>query len=91
MEHEINWNNNNEKKNQLYQLKVNVASDGNNFTMGSTSRPMRKAMQAEISGVANTARLSDSDQRLLFNVGDNALYATGRFADPSMANVEVCE
>ena len=84
VENEINWDNNNEKKNQLYQLKVNLASDGNNFTMGSTPRPMGKAMQAEISGVANTARLSDSDQRLLFNVGDNALYATGRFADPSI-------
>ena len=84
VENELNWDNNNAKKSQLYQLEVNMTLDGNNFTMGSTPRPMGKAMQAEIPGIVNTARVSDDDRRLLFYVEDKALYAKGRFADPSL-------
>ena len=54
-----------------------MTSDGNNFTMGSTPRPMGKAMQAEIPGIANTARVSDQGQRLLFNAENKSLYSTG--------------
>ena len=80
VEDELNWDNNNVKKSQLYQLEVNMTLDGNNFTMGSTPRPMGKAMQAEIPGIVNTARVSDEDRRLLFNIKDKALYARGLFA-----------
>ena len=84
VENELSWDNNNAKKSQLYQLKVNMTLDGNNFTMGSTPRPMAKAMQAEIPGIVNAARVSDEDRRLLFNIENKAVYATGRFADPSL-------
>src|ERR1022692_2554920 len=67
VEDELNWDVNNAKKSELYQLEVNMTSDGNNFTMASTPRPMGKAMQAEIPGIVNTARVSDQGQRLLFN------------------------
>ncbi len=87
VENELNWDNNNVKKDHIYQLEVNIALDGNHFTMGSTPRPMGKAMQAEIPGIVNTARMSDGEQRLLFNVEDKSLYATGRFADPSLFNM----
>ncbi len=86
-EDELNWDNNNVNKNQLYQLEVNVTSDGNNFTMGSTPRPMGKAMQAEIPGIVNTARVSDEAQRLLFNAENKSLYSTGLYADPSVFNM----
>src|ERR1700684_1809431 len=46
VEDELNWDVNNAKRSQLYQLEVNTTSDGNNFTMGSTPRPMGKAMKA---------------------------------------------
>src|SRR6516162_5425323 len=87
VEDELNWDNNNVKKSQLYQLEVNMTLDGNNFTMGSTPRPMGKAMQAEIPGIVNTARVSDQGQRLLFNAKNKSLYSTGLFADPSVFNM----
>ncbi len=83
-EDELTFNNGNAKKDQLYQLDINMTSAGNTFTMLSTPRPMATAMKAEIPGIVNTARISDQDQRLLFNVGNKSLYAFGRFADPSL-------
>ena len=86
-EDELNWDNFNANKNRLYQLEVNMTSDGNNFTMGSTPRPMGKAIQNEIPGIANTARVSDEGQRLLFNAENKYLYSTGLFADASLFNM----
>ncbi|HEX5153759.1 MAG TPA: ABC transporter permease [Parafilimonas sp.] len=86
-EDELNWDNNNIKKGQLYQLQVNMTLGGNDFTIGSTPRPMGKAIQAEIPGVVDAARVSDRGQRLLFNDGNKSLYLTGLFADPSLFNM----
>jgi len=83
-EDELNWDNNNVKKSQLYQLEANMTSDGNNFTMGSTPRPMGNAIQAEIPGIVNTARVSDDGQRLLFNAENKSLYSIGLYADSSL-------
>ncbi|HEY1870676.1 MAG TPA: ABC transporter permease, partial [Chitinophagaceae bacterium] len=83
-ENELNWDNSNAKKSQLYLLEVNMTLDGNNFTMGSTPRPMGKAMQAEIPGIVNTARVSDQGRRLLFSAENKSMYSTGLFADPSL-------
>src|SRR5215831_1299884 len=87
VENELKWDNHNAKKDRLYQLEVNIAIDGNHFTMGSTPRPIGKAMQAEIPGIVNSARVSDQEQRLLFNVNEKSLYVKGRFADPSLFNM----
>lgn len=87
VEDELNWDDNNSKKSQLYQLEVHMTSDGNDFTMGSTPRPMAKAMLAEIPGIVNTARVSDQGQRLLFNAGSKFLYSTGLFADAALLNM----
>ncbi len=87
VESELNWDVHNVKKSQLYQLEVNISSDGNHFTMGSTPRPMAKAMQLEIPGVKNTARVSDQGQRLLFNTGEKSIYSTGLFADAALFNM----
>jgi ABC-type antimicrobial peptide transport system permease subunit len=84
VEDELNWDNNNVKKTQLYQLEVNKVLDGNNITMGSTPRPMAKAIQAEIPGIVNTARYTDFLGRLLFSFDDKSLYASGGYADASL-------
>ena len=84
VENELTWDNQNVNKNQLYQLEVNTTSDGNNFTMESTPRPLGKAMQREIPGITNTARVSDQGQRLLFNAENKSLYTNGLFADASL-------
>src|SRR5205085_8899856 len=60
-EDEMTYDNLHLKKKELYSLKVNAAFDGNNFTMGSTPRPMAAAIKAEILGIANAARISDED------------------------------
>ena len=86
-EDELTFDNANVNKDRLYQLEVNMKIDGNEWTMGSTPRPMGAAMKAEIPGIANTARLSDQDERLLFSFGDKSLYAAGRYADPSLFNM----
>jgi len=83
-EDELTFDNTNVKKNRLYQLEVNMTSGGNNFTMGSSPRPMGAAMKAGIPGIVNTARFSDNDERLLFSFEDKSLYAAGRYTDPSI-------
>lgn len=83
-ENEVNWDNNNFHKNTLYQVQVNIGFAGNNFTMGSTPRPMAAAIKAEIPGVINTARCSDQGERLLVNVSDKSLYVTGRYTDAAL-------
>ncbi|HEV8284512.1 MAG TPA: ABC transporter permease [Chitinophagaceae bacterium] len=80
-EDEVTFDNANVKKDRLYQLNVNMTFEGNEFTMGSTPRPMAAAMKAEIPGIANTARYSDNDQQLLFSFNDKSLYAIGRYTD----------
>ena len=86
-EDELTFDNANVKKSSLYQLEVNVTYGENNFTMASTPRPMGAAMKAEIPGIANTARFSDQDERLLFSFSDKSLYAAGRYTDPSLFNM----
>jgi putative ABC transport system permease protein len=83
-EDELNWDNNNVKKDKLYQLEVNLTVDKNEWTMGSTPRPLGTAMKTEIPGIASTARLSDQAQRLLFSFTDKSLYAAGRYTDASL-------
>ena len=84
VEDEITFDNVYVKKDRLYEVEVNMASGGNNFTMTSTPRPMGAAMQAEIPGIVNTARYSVFDERLLFSFDDKSMYAGGRYADPSL-------
>lgn len=84
-ENELTFDNANVKKDKLYQLKVNTTYDGNEFTMGSTPRPMAAAIKTEIPGIANAARYSDNDQQSLFSFANNkSLYAKGRYTDASL-------
>ncbi|MES1217169.1 MAG: ABC transporter permease, partial [Bacteroidota bacterium] len=80
-EDEVTFDNVNAKKDRLYKINVNMAFDGNLFTMGSTPRPMAAALKKEIPGITNTARVIDEDQRLLFSFGDKSMYSTGRYVD----------
>ncbi|PSR54100.1 acetylornithine deacetylase [Adhaeribacter arboris] len=86
-ENEWSWDNFHAKKDRLFQLKVNMTFGGNNFTMGSTPRPMAKALLNEIPGIANTARVSDEGQRLLFKAGNRVFYATGLYADAALCTM----
>lgn len=83
-ESELTFDHVNLKKNTLYQLKVNAPFNESIFTMGSTPRPMAAAIKADIPGIANAARYSDQDERLLFSFDNASLYATGRYTDASL-------
>src|SRR5262249_55413835 len=83
-EDELTWDNNNVKKDRLYQLEVNMTYGGNNFTMASTPRPTSAAIKTEIPGIPATARFSDQDQRLLANIDNRSFYTEGRYADASL-------
>ncbi|MDB4901468.1 MAG: acetylornithine deacetylase [Mucilaginibacter sp.] len=81
---ELTFDNSNIKMDRLYSVQVNSSYGGNSFTMGSTPRLMAASLKAEIPGVANACRLSDEDVNSLVNIGGNAMYASGRYTDPSL-------
>ncbi|MDM8176912.1 ABC transporter permease [Olivibacter sp. 47] len=83
-ESELTFDHFNSKKNELYQLKVNAPFNESVFTMESTPRPLAAAIKADIPGIANTARYSDGDQKLLFSFDNTSVYATGRYTDASL-------
>lgn len=84
VEDEMTFDNVHRKKNSLYSVRVNMQYNGNVYTMGSTPRPMAAAIKNEIPGIANFARVSDEEQRLLVKTGNHSFYAAGRYADPTI-------
>ncbi|HTB27092.1 MAG TPA: ABC transporter permease [Puia sp.] len=83
-EDEMTFDNVNVKKDRLYAMRVNAKFGGNTYTMGSTPRPMAASLKSDIHGIANTARASDEDVRLLFSFENKSLYASGRYVDSSL-------
>jgi len=81
---EISYDSFNVKIDRVYAVKVNASFGDNKFTMGSTPRSMAAAMKAEMPGVVNACRVSDDDVNSLFNINGNAVYASGKYADPSL-------
>lgn len=84
VEDEFNWDANNAKKDQLYFARVNAVADAGIWTHWSTPGVMAPVMQQEIPGIANTCRTSEGDTRLLFTIGDKSIYASGKYAEPSL-------
>ena len=84
---ELTFDHVNTKIDRLYDVSVNLNANGNIYTMGSTPRVMAQTIKAEIPGIADVCRISDSDQKLLFSFDDKAVYATGKYADPSLFNM----
>jgi hypothetical protein len=41
-------------------------------------------MQTEIPGIANTCRTSEGQMSFLFTIGDKSVYASGKYAEPSL-------
>lgn len=84
---ELTFDHVNTKIDRLYAVSVNLDANGTLYTMGSTPRVMAQTMKAEIPGIADVCRISDSDQKLLFSFDDKAVYATGKYADASLFNM----
>ena len=84
---EMTFDHVNIKKDRLYSLEVNLQDNGNIYTMESTPRIMARTIKAEIPGITDVCRIGYGDNKLLFTIGDKALYATGKFADPSVLSM----
>src|SRR5450432_691031 len=81
---EVGYDNFNTKKDRLYYVRENQKYDTYTATFGSTPGLMAPAMQAEIPGIANTCRTSEEQTSLLFSIGDKSVYASGKYAEPSL-------
>jgi predicted permease len=86
VKNEFSYNNNNEKKPQLYQVMENQAYEGKHYTFAATPGLLAPAMKNELPGIADVCRLS-WDQYTLFSLDDKAIYHRGYFADSSIFNM----
>src|SRR5450432_3043301 len=84
VEDEVNYDSNNLNKDRLYLVKTNDKVDDGVFTHSSTPGPMGPAMLATMPGIAKTCRATEGQAPSLFRIGDKAVYASGRYAEPSL-------
>jgi putative ABC transport system permease protein len=84
VEDEVNYDMFNVKKDRLYFTRLNQVYDTYTATFGSTPGVMAPAMQAEIPGIENTCRVTEDQTSLLFKIGDKIMYASGKYAEPSL-------
>lgn len=81
---ELSYDKFNAKKDVIYYVKENMKYDTYVFTHGSTPGLLGPAMQEEIPGIANTCRTNEGQTSLLFSIGDNPVYASGKYVEPSL-------
>ncbi len=84
---EMTYDGSNVKKDRLCSVQVNVGYGGNLFTMGSTPRIMAATIKSEIPGIVNTCRVSVEGDNTLCGFGGKLMYASGKYADPSIFNM----
>jgi putative ABC transport system permease protein len=84
VEDEISFDQFQAKKDNLYYVRENQKYDTYTATFSSTPGVLGPAMQAEIPGIANTCRMTEEEDKQLFQVGNKIVYASGRYAEPSV-------
>ncbi|HTN35849.1 MAG TPA: ABC transporter permease [Arachidicoccus sp.] len=84
IEDEVSFDDFNTKKDELYFVRENQKYNTYTATFSSTPGLLGPAMQAEIPGIANTCRTSEGDEQLLFTIGNKSMYASGKYAEPSL-------
>ncbi|RFM34868.1 ABC transporter permease [Chitinophaga silvisoli] len=87
VEDEVQYDNVNQKKDRLYAVLANWDYDKYVQTFWSSSGMLAPAMKTDIPGVANAFRMTESWAPPLITYGDKSLYASGRYADPSVFNM----
>jgi putative ABC transport system permease protein len=84
VEDEVNFDTVNTKKDRLYAVRVNESYTANTLTHWSTPGILGPAIKNDIPGIANTCRMSEGLTNMLFTIGDNPIYAGGRYVEPSI-------
>ncbi|MDP9230582.1 MAG: ABC transporter permease, partial [Bacteroidota bacterium] len=83
VEDESNYNHNNLKRNQLYEVLQNQAYEGKSYTFASTPGLLASAIKEEIPGVKNTCRFT-WDNYTLFSMEEKSFYERGYYVDSSI-------
>ena len=83
---ELNYNHNNDRIDQLYQVLENQAYDGKTYTFASTPGLLGPSIKEEIPGIKNACR-SSWDRYTLFSRNDKAIYEVGFYVDSSIFSI----
>jgi putative ABC transport system permease protein len=86
VENENSYNRFHAKYDDVYQVMEHQAYDGKNYTFAATPGVLAPAMKNELPGVIATARTTWR-QKVLFSLGDKAIYEKGFFADSSLFDI----
>lgn len=86
VEHEKSYNLFNEKFHRVYQVMEHQSYEGKNYTFAATPGLLGPSMKNELPGVKTTARTT-WQQKLLFSLGEKAIYEIGFFADSSLVDI----
>ncbi|HEY4063673.1 MAG TPA: ABC transporter permease [Puia sp.] len=81
VEDEVNFDGNNKKKDSVYFVMINDILDKGVMTHGSTPGPLGPALAKDFPGIANSFRMTEQGTNSLFTIGNNAVYAAGRFTE----------
>ena len=84
VEDEINFDSVHLKKDRLYAVRENQLYDAGTFTHWSTPGVLGPSLKTEIPGIANACRTSEGGETLLFTIGERSVYASGKYAEPSL-------
>ena len=84
VEDEVNYDSVNLKKDRLYEVRENQKYDTYIYTHSSTPGLMGPEVKETLPGIANTCRTSEGGITFLFSQGDKSVYASGKYADPSI-------
>jgi putative ABC transport system permease protein len=84
VEDEMHFDANHLNKDRIFLVKVNAKLDAGIFTHSSTPGPLAAALQTTIPGIAATCRTSEGLESRKFNITDKALYASGKWVEPSL-------
>ncbi|MEP7373250.1 MAG: ABC transporter permease [Chitinophagaceae bacterium] len=86
VENEKSYNRFYKKYDNIYQVMEHQAYEGKKYTFAATPGLLGPAMKNELPGVKVTARTTWS-QKVLFGLGDKAIYEKGFFADSSLLDI----
>ncbi|MBE7173484.1 MAG: ABC transporter permease [Williamsia sp.] len=84
VENELTFDRIHAKRDRIFLMMENQPYDAYVLTHSSTPGLLGPALQTELPGIAATCRASGSSTSQLFTIGENSLYASGFYVEPSL-------